>query len=574
MEQIEFNLLEEPWIRVMKKDCTIEECSLTQALLNSHEYLRLSGELPTQDVAILRLLLAVLHTVFYRVDTDGQETPIEDEKQALGRWCDLWQAKRLPQKPICEYLEQWKDRFWLFHPEHPFYQVPAAERGTKLYAEKLNGEITESKNKLRLFAGRTGENKITLSYAEAARWLLALMGFDDAASVKKEMGTGAGWLGQHVNLYVTGENLFETLLLNLVFLKDGQELWDENTPIWEKSGFKEAKKREIAVPNNQAELLTLQSRRVLLHNKEGIVDSYWTTGGDFFGEDGSLNAFNEQMTRWIKCDEKKNQVPKFVPAKANAQRQMWRDFETVVRIDKEAHSPGIVLWLQTLKRRRKLEERTIHLKSIGVIYDSSNASVQDVVEDHLEFHAALLDEAGALWVKRIGEKITQTDCVAKIVGEYAEGLSLARGERPSQNNTERRAYNRGMQLYYAAVDLPFRKWLSKIGEQNSDDQDTRDQLDLEWRKEAYQIAMRIGADMANSAGKSAFTGQWLLWSPKGKNETARKAEVAAKLKGRMAFMREKGWQIFYSTPTEMERFSKALQNCLKTHNIRKEAVDE
>ena len=185
MEQIEFNLLEEPWIRVMKKDCTIEECSLTQALLNSHEYLRLSGELPTQDVAILRLLLAVLHTVFYRVDTDGQEDPIEDEKQALERWCDLWQAKRLPQKPICEYLEQWKDRFWLFHPEHPFYQVPAAERGTEYTAAKLNGELSESSNKIRLFPIRAGKGKERLGYAEGARWLIYSNGFDDTSAKPK-----------------------------------------------------------------------------------------------------------------------------------------------------------------------------------------------------------------------------------------------------------------------------------------------------------------------------------------------------------------------------------------------------
>lgn len=35
MSEIEFNLLDEPWIRVMTEDCTVQEISLTQALLDS-----------------------------------------------------------------------------------------------------------------------------------------------------------------------------------------------------------------------------------------------------------------------------------------------------------------------------------------------------------------------------------------------------------------------------------------------------------------------------------------------------------------------------------------------------------
>ena len=60
MKEVEFNLLEEPWIRVLCPDCTIQEVSLTRALLHAQEYTDLAGELPTQDVAVLRLLLAVL----------------------------------------------------------------------------------------------------------------------------------------------------------------------------------------------------------------------------------------------------------------------------------------------------------------------------------------------------------------------------------------------------------------------------------------------------------------------------------------------------------------------------------
>ena len=35
MEQMEFNLLDEPWIRVMTEDCTVVERSLMQVLLTA-----------------------------------------------------------------------------------------------------------------------------------------------------------------------------------------------------------------------------------------------------------------------------------------------------------------------------------------------------------------------------------------------------------------------------------------------------------------------------------------------------------------------------------------------------------
>lgn len=64
MTDKEFNLLDESWVRVITPECEIREVSLTDAIVHSHEYSGLCGELPTQDVAVMRLLLAVLHTVF------------------------------------------------------------------------------------------------------------------------------------------------------------------------------------------------------------------------------------------------------------------------------------------------------------------------------------------------------------------------------------------------------------------------------------------------------------------------------------------------------------------------------
>lgn len=111
METMEFNLLQERWVRVRTQDCTVQEVSLTDALLHAHAYVDLAGEMPTQDAAMLRLLLAVLHTVFSRVDGNGVPAPFEEPRDALQRWGELWQLGHFPEQPIRDYLDKWQDRF-------------------------------------------------------------------------------------------------------------------------------------------------------------------------------------------------------------------------------------------------------------------------------------------------------------------------------------------------------------------------------------------------------------------------------------------------------------------------------
>lgn len=553
MEQMEFNLLDEPWIRVMTEDCTVVERSLMQVLLNSHQYQRLAGELPTQDVALLRLLLAILQTVFYRVDPEGEDDPIEDRAAAIRRWQALWNAGRFPVQPIRTYLETWKDRFWLFHPEHPFYQVPAAAVGTKFKASKLNGELSESAHKMRLFPLRDGEEKETLSYAEAARWLVTLIGFDDSASTKKETGTGTGWLGDRVNVYAIGENLFETLMLNLVFLKDGRYVWAENIPAWEQPTMTIAKKREIPLPDNQAELLTLQSRRLILSREENRVTGFSSTGGDFFGKEGRVNAFSEQMTLWRAGKTPKNAVPQFVPASVDPWRQMWRDFEVILGRREDTHIPGVVAWLTELRRKNVIPKKYVHIASVGVTYDSKKGSIADIISDHLDFQMSLLDAAGELWIVLVGGEIHLIDKVARALGALAEGLYLAQGGQLDGAGKKARQSQRdeGMRLLYAAVDLPFREWLAHIGAQHGDDENTRAQEQQCWRSIVFRIADNLGREMVRDAGTAAFTGRWIV------NEMA-------ETNGRF-FTKTNGERksVFYSSPTEYNRYLNNLKSLLK-----------
>ena len=82
MNQVEFNLLDEPWIRVRDAACRVQEVSLADALLRAQEFTDLAGEMPTQDAAVLRLLLAGGRTVVPKerllVKIWGPESDAED----------------------------------------------------------------------------------------------------------------------------------------------------------------------------------------------------------------------------------------------------------------------------------------------------------------------------------------------------------------------------------------------------------------------------------------------------------------------------------------------------------------
>lgn len=234
MEEKAFNLLEEPWICVIDKECKIYEVSMLQLFEQAHKYVDLRGELATQDVAILRLLLAVLHTVFSRYGLNGEEAELKNADDALDRWEAIWKNEKFPVEPIRTYLESQKEKFWLLHPERPFYQCNYAKVGTEYTAAKLNGNLSESSNKVRLFSGVSGKNKNYMSFSEAARWLIYINAYDDTSAKpsseakklsEKLPSPGVGWLGKLGLLTISGNNLFETLMLNMVMLNSDKAVY-------------------------------------------------------------------------------------------------------------------------------------------------------------------------------------------------------------------------------------------------------------------------------------------------------------------------------------------------------------
>ena len=510
MKDIEFNLLDEKWILVRKSDCTVDELSLTDALLKSHEYVELAGELPTQNVSILRLMLAVLHTVFSRYSPQGEPSPLYDSDDAADRWKELWNAGRLPEKPIRDYLASVHDRFWLFHPERPFYQTEAAKIGTEYTASKLNGAVSESGNKIRLFCGCTGVQKSELSYSEAARWLLYVNNYDDTSSKPKGKNLpspGAGWLGKLGLITIRGNNLFETLVYNLILLnhkRNFSEVWGPECPAWEPDVPNTAERAEIPMPDNLSELYTLQSRRLWLNRDDNEkVIGYNLLGGDFFEK---VDAFIEPMTVWSKVKGNERAGEKFQPRRHDSSVQMWREFSYAFETAEGSHIPGVVLWTKYIKQMLPKSRKLISFSIASVQYGDKDFFVNDVFSDSLTFHTDLLTEIGEHWRAKITDEIKKCDESAAALRFLAKDIELAAGSA-EDTVLKRAVVERAREQYYYEIDLPFRNWLERIDPNWGADSEQEEQALCEWHETAKRIALRIGQELVESAGTAAIVGR-------------------------------------------------------------------
>ena len=532
--ETEFNLLDEKWILVRKSDCTTDELSLTDALLRSHEYTALSGELPTQDVSILRLLLAVLHTVFSRYTPEGEYKPVSSANEAMRRWKTLWDGGKFPEKPIREYLESQHEKFWLFHPERPFYQTKAAEtrKGTPFTASKLHGALSQSNNKKRprLFPVCLPDEKsgitdsITLTYSEAARWLIYLNDYSDTAvkpsgeakkSAVKLPSMSVGWLGKLGIIYAIGDSLFKTLMLNFIVVNPlNMSLWEDEKPTWELDKPREKERCEIASPDNLAELYTLQSRRTFLERNDTGVTGYYLMGGDFFDEN---NASIEQMTLWERKDSKLS-APVFGPKRHDYNIKIWREFSTIFALlekiqeeknQEEKRLPGIVWWVRTLRNNKIIDrKRCINFGIASVEYEQTQKScVEDIFWDSISFHTDLLMDVGKRWQKNISKEVGKCENIALALDELADNIEIASGYS-SENSKKSTAVSNVQEQYYYEIDVPFREWLLSIDPEWESGSHEEHECIHKWHETSRNIARKLGKELVNSAEASAIVGRF------------------------------------------------------------------
>lgn len=496
MEEREFHLCREPWIYVMEQDYQVKEVTLIDALVNADKYRGLAGETETQNIAIIRFLLAVLHTVFSRQNEKGEQVPIDTKEEALRRWGAMWEMGCFPRKLIEEYFSQWEDRFWLFDYKYPFYQVPGIE-GTQYPAKKMNGLIVEGsdknkKKKIQLFSMREGNKKELLNYDEAARWIIYLQAFGDTAT--KKPTPKLCWGGSLGIVVAKGNSLFETLMMNLTLLKDGKEIWGEAKPVWEKNSPSSEKLKEIPIPDNQPELLSLQCRRVVLIREHGNVTGYIEAAGEYIDKE---SAFSEQMTYWTVRKTGKG-GEEYVPHIHEKSRQMWREFSTLM--GDKGRKPGILSWISKLQSCGIIsKDRYISVQIIGIEYGTKTCGVVDEFSDALQFHISILNELGRKLQKRITDEVEHCNSLAKLVKQLAVSLDKATGG--DGKNVSMKA----MEQAYYRLDIPFRQWLLHLDpEQNLEWQNM---YFKEWRRTAKKIIIDLGQELVDQVGTAAISGR-------------------------------------------------------------------
>ncbi len=530
-----FNLLEEPWIFVISDTKgSLELVSLVQLFQNAHKYKQLAGETQMQNFAILRMLLAVLHTVFSRFDAEGEAYPylvlgkrfkqleeiaeddLEEHRDNLMKtWENLWKRKSFPDIVI-DYLSCWRDRFYLFATEHPFYQVTReklveraikAGRGTNpttVYPKTLNRTISESENKIALFSPRYDleGNKNRMSEAEIARWLIlyqGVVGTGDKAKYEEFKGTNSkGWLYDIGGVALQGKNIFETLLLNLALLHPEEEYQiNSQKPCWEQSGTEIINKLLQGYPvDNLAELYTNWSRAIFI-DPESQAEDNLIINTVKLPEINHQEQFLELMTLWRHRTTGPNKGFR-TPQKHRMDTALWRSFGTVfLHLNATDKRPGIINWFYKIKKITAQTNAVI--ESYGMQSDGNASSWVPINEyfDTLDINEhVLIDIRDDGWVVRIKDEVEKTkEIVENTFGKFVNDVKSIR------NITGNEFTNKLIQEAYYKVDLPFRQWLKSL-EVNQD----KEERILKWRLTLKKIIQGQADFLVQSAGHRDYKG--------------------------------------------------------------------
>lgn len=532
-----FNLINDEWISVIyAEDGRNELISLDRLLREANKIKTLAGDTKTQDFAVLRIILAILHTVYSRLDLEGKAylymeldedfRQLADVDEDMGKnyerwlnktWHDLWTRGAFTQIVI-DYLQTNYDRFYLFDDKYPFMQVLSADIAadkikqkttTTIMGKSFNRTLSESDNKVALFAPKYASNfnKEILSADEVARWLITYHGYTGLADKTFFCGekyrASKGWLFDLGGISLVGNNLFETLMLNLVLVNPLPEYTTRRQkPAWEYTS------QEMLdfflhdnIPDNLAQLYTTWSRAI-------YIDPEIDLGGPFSCQIVKLpdlehkNQFLEPMTVWQYNKQGQNK-DYFTPRKHRPNESLWRSFGLVAQptsVPEEQRQPGVITWLN--RNKQVVGDADITIMATGMQDDGKGFSwvPVDEVTDHLQINDYVLtDVQENNWVPRIVNLVEQTK---KVIGEnYRIFLSDIAEIRNIKEGARLGFINRELETLYFEIDEPFRQWLANIKPL-----DDKDQAVIAWRKALYDLVRMQAEVLFANASNRDLTG--------------------------------------------------------------------
>ncbi|MCD8151448.1 MAG: type I-E CRISPR-associated protein Cse1/CasA [Clostridiales bacterium] len=555
-----YNLLDEKWIMVLREETgQTEKVSLKEVFAHAGDYYNLAGEMKTQDFAILRVLLAVLQTVFSRFDSEGNPydfLEINDEtfqqlnsihrRKLKGQdpffktWLGLWMKGEFPEI-VQEYLEAWRDHFYLFDDRYPFYQITPDEMEElvedeskkkvkdkskidgKVYGRSLNRMISESANKIALFAPVNGKqlkydedkDKDKLYDDQLARWLIMFQGYTGTSDKSEIDGTNKnttkGWLYELGGIYLKGHNLFETLMLNCILSSkfDGQfgnEL-KVQIPSWERSP-----RENVAIyfhnqVDNRASLYTNWSRAISILDDYREREPFYCFPAKLPKID-SVENFLEPMTCW---GPKKKKEDKFKPEVHKQDVAVWRNFNVLMGVDREDgeyfRRPGILSWYDKIcenSSMRELVSNKVTICSVSMQEDgtASHVLVDEIIDEIQLETAVLIDNNKDGWIGRINTVVDETEkriegTLIKLIKQVAlirrnkdDVKSLSKEDKKYLEHLKEQERER----IYLEIDQSFRDWLYKIKET-----DSMDAKAAEWYGILKDAIINKGEEIYNNA---------------------------------------------------------------------------
>jgi CRISPR system Cascade subunit CasA len=503
-----FDLTSRPWIPVQRLDGEEVELSLTGVFEQAPNIRRLVGDVPTQDFALLRLLLAVLH--------DAIDGPREIED-----WEELWRDG-IPADRVRDYLREHRERFDLLHPETPFFQVADLRTGKGEHSSP-DPIVADVPNNARFFTMRA-HGAERLAFAEAARWLLHAHAYDTSGIKSgavedprlkggKVYPQGVGWSGNLGGVYVEGDDLQRTLLLNLIaFDTDGLRAdSDRDAPAWRRAQVTaqplkgaEAETR----PHGLRDLYTWQSRRVRLHHDGEAVHGVLLAYGDPLTPRNKHDR--EPMTAWRRSpaqEKKLRETTVYLPRDHDPARAAWRGLGALVtgRVRgaeqrQEAAKvvrPRVLDWISLLTFEGILpKDFLVRARLVGAVYGTQQSVVDEIVDDAVAMPVVLFHDRDSALTQTAIDAVNDAEEAVMVLGDLATALADAAGA--DGEGPRATARDRG----FAELDEPFRKWLRGLNTTEPPLEQRR-----EWQVEAHRIVSRLGDELMDTAGEAAWTGR-------------------------------------------------------------------
>ncbi|WP_284742291.1 type I-E CRISPR-associated protein Cse1/CasA [Amycolatopsis sp. RTGN1] len=325
-----FNLITEPWIPVVHLDGRPGEAGLSELFTSAHDIRRIVGETPPMTAALHRLVLALLHRAYGPARS--------------GDWGALWKAESFEREPLSTYFARWPGAFDLFDPQRPFLQcaaLPAVKKSTvaKLIPDRAVG------NNVTLFDHTTAGDRIELTPAAAARWLVTAHAYDPggmktpASTIKSSKRAPCN---NFAVVLVEGGNLKETLLLNATRYDPADPA---DAPTWERPVPPAEPDRRRR--SGWTDLLTWPSRRVLLvpDDRDGtpvVAEAVLSPGTELVDKVADVEFMAAYRTTLTASGRPKAEAP-MLPVRLHPVRGVWRHSVELLLVD---------LWQEERSRQR------------------------------------------------------------------------------------------------------------------------------------------------------------------------------------------------------------------------------